>query len=54
VIGVMLYQVVEHYVPGAGPWVLVLPLLLVTLGAIGFVRMSRDMRAEAERAQAQA
>jgi MFS family permease len=47
VVGVALYQLAEHLAPGSGAWTLLLPLILVTLGAAGFVRMSRRMRAEA-------
>ena len=49
IIGVGLYQLAEHFQPGAGRWVLIIPLMFVTAGACGFVMMSRRMRA-AERA----
>lgn len=42
--GVWLYQLLEHQSPGAGRYVLALPLFVTTMGAYGFVRMSRDMR----------
>ena len=44
-IGVWIYQGIEMHAPGHGRYVILLPLLLVTSGAYGFVRMSRDMRA---------
>lgn len=43
--GVWLYQLLEHQSAGAGRYVLALPLFVTTLGAYGFVRMSRSMRA---------
>lgn len=44
-IGVWIYQGIEMVAPGYGRYVILLPLLLVTSGAYGFVRMSREMRA---------
>ncbi len=43
--GVWMYQFLEHAQPGWGRFVLAFPLLVTTLGAFGFVRMSREMRA---------
>lgn len=43
--GVWLYQLLGHYQPGLGRFVLVIPLVVTSLGAMGFVRMSRAMRA---------
>jgi hypothetical protein len=43
-VGVWGYQWLEMRAPGSGHWILVLPLLLATSGAIGFVRWSREMR----------
>ncbi len=45
-LGVWIYQGLEQAVPGNGIYVMVLPLGLATLGAFGFVRMSRDLRAQ--------
>lgn len=42
--GVWMYQLLNSYYPGAGRFVLAFPLLVTTFGALGFVRMSRDMR----------
>lgn len=44
-VGVWLYDWMERQAPGSGRWILLLPLALSTTGAIGFVRMSRQMRA---------
>ena len=45
-LGVWLYQGLETIKPGYGIYVLVLPLFLATVASYGFVRMSRDLRAE--------
>jgi MFS family permease len=45
-LGVGLYQVAVIFLPDYSRWVLLLPLLLVLTGALGFVRMSRKMKAE--------
>lgn len=47
VFGVALYQLLETASPGAGPWVMVVPLMLNLAACIGFVRTSREMRAGA-------
>lgn len=41
--GVWIYQLLDNYEPGSGRFVLAIPLCVTTLGAFGFVRMSRDM-----------
>jgi hypothetical protein len=43
--GILIYQWLESLRPGAGIYSLVLPLLLVTAGAMGFSHMRRVMRA---------
>ncbi|HEX6929000.1 MAG TPA: MFS transporter [Gammaproteobacteria bacterium] len=43
-LGVWLYQLLNNFEPGAGRFVLALPLLVTAFGAWGFVRMSRDMK----------
>ncbi|GJM19424.1 MAG: hypothetical protein DHS20C14_16370 [Phycisphaeraceae bacterium] len=42
--GVTLYEGLERVAPGAGVWVFVLCGGLTTLGALGFVALSRDLR----------
>ena len=42
--GVWLYHLIEMRAPGYGRYVLFFPLLVTTLGAWGFVRMSRDLK----------
>ncbi len=42
--GVWMYQLLNHWQPGAGRFVLGFPLIVTILGALGFVRMSRDLR----------
>lgn len=42
--GVWVYHFLETWQAGYGRWVLVVPLCVTTLGAFGFVRMSRDMK----------
>lgn len=46
--GVWAYHLLEHWQPGSGRWVLAVPLCVTTMGAFGFVNMSRDMRQRAE------
>lgn len=43
VIGVALYELLEAAAPGTGVWSLLLPVILSTAGAIGFVNMKRRM-----------
>jgi len=43
-LGVGLYQLAVIFAPEFSRWVLVIPLILVTLGAIGFVHMSGKMK----------
>jgi len=43
--GILIYQSLEALKPGAGVYSLVLPLLFVTIGALGFSHMRRVMRA---------
>jgi hypothetical protein len=43
--GILIYQGLESLRPGAGIYSLVLPLLFVTAGALGFSHMRRAMRA---------
>ncbi len=45
VIGVLIYELLEAYAPGAGRYSLVLPLALSASGAIWFVLMARRLRA---------
>lgn len=45
IVGVALYQLVEAAAPGYGPWMMVVPLALNLAACIGFVRVSRQMRA---------
>jgi len=45
-LGVGLYQLAVHFAPDYSRWVLIIPLILVTLGAVGFVHMSRKMKRE--------
>ena len=45
--GILIYQWLESLRPGAGVYSLVLPLLFVTVGAMGFSHMRRVMRAAA-------
>ena len=42
--GVWMYQLLDNYEEGLGRFVLVIPLFVTTMGAWGFVRMSRDMQ----------
>src|SRR5690606_36383758 len=42
--GVWMYQFLEHRWPGTGRFVLGISLVATTAGALGFVRMSREMR----------
>ncbi len=42
--GVALYQGLEAWMPGTGIWVFVVCWTLTTLGALGFVALSRDLR----------
>ncbi|HTU65397.1 MAG TPA: hypothetical protein VMF52_05590 [Steroidobacteraceae bacterium] len=44
--GILIYQWLESLEPGAGMYSLVLPLVFVTVGALGFSHMRRVMRAE--------
>jgi Major Facilitator Superfamily len=44
--GILIYQWLESLEPGAGLYSLVLPLIFVTVGALGFSHMRRVMRAE--------
>lgn len=46
-VGVWMYQLLENFADGAGRYVLAIPLVVTTLGAWGFVRMSRDMQRRA-------
>jgi len=43
--GILIYQWLESLEPGAGLYSLVLPLIFVTIGALGFSHMRRVMRA---------
>ena len=43
--GILIYQWLESLEPGAGMYSLVLPLIFVTVGALGFSHMRRVMRA---------
>jgi hypothetical protein len=43
--GILIYQWLESLEPGAGVYSLVLPLIFVTVGALGFSHMRRVMRA---------
>jgi hypothetical protein len=43
--GILIYQGLEAWRPGAGMFSLVLPCVLVTAGAMGFSHMRRVMRA---------
>jgi hypothetical protein len=45
--GILIYQWLESLWPGSGIYSLALPLLFVTVGAIGFSHMRRVMRAAA-------
>jgi hypothetical protein len=45
--GILIYQWLESLEPGAGVYSLVLPLIFVTAGALGFSHMRRVMRAAA-------
>ena len=42
--GVWLYTLLDNHQAGLGRFVLAIPLFVTTMGAFGFVRMSRDMR----------
>jgi hypothetical protein len=42
--GVACYGALERWRPGAGTWALAMPLLLQTVGALGFARMGRKLR----------
>jgi hypothetical protein len=42
--GILIYQLLEWWRPGTGVYSLVLPLLFVTIGAMGFSHMRRVMR----------
>jgi hypothetical protein len=44
--GILIYQWLESLEPGAGVYSLVLPLIFVTVGAMGFSHMRRVMRAQ--------
>ena len=44
--GILIYQWLESLEPGSGVYSLVLPLIFVTVGAIGFSHMRRVMRRE--------
>ncbi|HEV7607462.1 MAG TPA: MFS transporter [Steroidobacteraceae bacterium] len=46
--GILIYQWLESWRPGAGIYSLVLPLIFVTVGAAGFSHMRRVMRAATE------
>jgi len=43
--GILIYQWLESWRPGAGIYSLALPLIFVTAGATGFSHMRRAMRA---------
>ena len=43
-VGILIYQGLEAWKPGAGVYSLVLPLIFVTIGAAGFSHMRRAMR----------
>src|SRR5690606_34504223 len=47
--GVALYQIVEHFAPGRGPWMMLAPLALNVAACLGFVRASRRLRAIEEK-----
>jgi len=47
--GILIYQWLESIEPGTGLYSLVLPLIFVTVGALGFSHMRRVMRREEER-----
>ena len=42
--GVALYELVERFAPGYGPWTLAVPLSISFVACLGFVRASRRMR----------
>jgi len=44
-VGIGLYQWLAQRWPGSGPWALLLPVTLTTLGALGFVHMRLQLRA---------
>jgi hypothetical protein len=44
--GILIYQWLESFEPGSGLYSLVLPLIFVTVGALGFSHMRRVMRRE--------
>jgi hypothetical protein len=44
--GILIYQWLESIEPGSGLYSLVLPLIFVTVGALGFSHMRRVMRRE--------
>jgi hypothetical protein len=45
VLGVAIYQTLEAISPGLGPWVVLVPLALNIGACVGFVKLSRAMRA---------
>lgn len=45
-VGVALYQIMEAFSPGHGPWMMLVPLALNLSACIGFMRASREMRRE--------
>jgi hypothetical protein len=48
--GILIYQWLESLRPGTGIYSLVLPLIFVTVGAVGFSHMRRQMRASGQSA----
>jgi MFS family permease len=46
--GILIYQWLESWRPGLGLYSLVLPLVFVTVGALGFSHMRRVMRAQSQ------
>jgi MFS family permease len=46
--GILIYQWLESWRPGLGLYSLVLPLVFVTVGAVGFSHMRRVMRAQGQ------
>jgi hypothetical protein len=47
-VGILIYQWIESFAPGAGVYSLAMPLVFVTVGAMGFSHMRRAMRAAQE------
>lgn len=43
-LGILLYELLERLHPGAGVWALCVPVVLITSGGIGFVRMREERK----------